>query len=481
MPELVPTIGLEIHAELSTATKMFCDCRNDPDEKHANENTCPICLGHPGALPTPNREAIERVIKVGLAIGAKINARAKFDRKNYFYPDLPKGYQISQYDEPIVLGGELAGVDITRIHLEEDVGRSQHVKDETLINFNRCSMPLMELVTEPCVASAEQAVAFARELQLLLRYLDASDADMEKGNMRIEANVSLHEEGTKEFGTKVEVKNINSFKAVYGAIEYELKRQAEVLEKGEKVIQETRGWDENKQETFSQRIKEDAHDYRYFPEPDIPPFETNIFGLEDLKAKLPEPPNAKRERLQKEFNLPEAQTELLVQDRNLAGFFENAVSELATMDTKETSTIDSETQGLLINYLTSDIKGLMNELGLSFEELKITPEHLAHLVSLIRSGVIGSRQAKDVLRLMAESGDDPETIIEREGLKTVSDEGEVLKIIKEVIAENESAVSDYKQGKDASIQFLLGKAMAKLKGRGNPVQLRELFIANIDR
>jgi aspartyl-tRNA(Asn)/glutamyl-tRNA(Gln) amidotransferase subunit B len=460
---------------------MFCDCRNDPDEKHANENTCPICLGHPGALPTPNREAIERVIKVGLAIGAKINARAKFDRKNYFYPDLPKGYQISQYDEPIVLGGELAGVDITRIHLEEDVGRSQHVKDETLINFNRCSMPLMELVTEPCVASAEQAVAFARELQLLLRYLDASDADMEKGNMRIEANVSLHEEGTKEFGTKVEVKNINSFKAVYGAIEYELKRQAEVLEKGEKVIQETRGWDENKQETFSQRIKEDAHDYRYFPEPDIPPFETNIFGLEDLKAKLPELPNAKRERLQKEFNLPEAQTELLVQDRNLAGFFENAVSELATMDTKETSTIDSETQGLLINYLTSDIKGLMNELGLSFEELKITPEHLAHLVSLIRSGVIGSRQAKDVLRLMAESGDDPETIIEREGLKTVSDEGEVLKIIKEVIAENESAVSDYKQGKDASIQFLLGKAMAKLKGRGNPVQLRELFIANIDR
>ncbi|MBS3903308.1 MAG: Asp-tRNA(Asn)/Glu-tRNA(Gln) amidotransferase subunit GatB [Anaplasmataceae bacterium] len=475
MEKFQPTIGLEIHAELKTNTKMFCDCRNDPDEKHANENTCPICLGHPGTLPTPNRQAIEHVIKVGLAIGGKIGERAKFDRKNYFYPDLPKGYQISQYDEPLVLGGKLVGVDITRIHLEEDVGRSQHAKGETLINFNRGGMPLMELVTEPCVRSANEAVNFARELQLLLRYLGVSDADMEKGNMRIEANVSLN------MGTKVELKNINSFRAVYDAIEYEIERQREVIEKGEKVIQETRGWDEGKQRTFSQRIKESAHDYRYFPEPDIPPFETKVFNLEKLKAELPELPAMKRERFQKEYQLPETQAELLIQDKALADFFEEAVSEFGTMDTKDTSTIDPEAQGLILNYLTSDLRGLMNEKEIEFHEIKITPEHLAHLVSLIRSGVIGSRQAKDVLRLMAESGEDPEEIIEREGLKTVSDEGEVLKIIKEVITENETAVIDFKNGKDASLQFLIGKAMGKLKGRGNPAQLCELFIANIAR
>lgn len=469
MEKLEPTMGLEIHAELKTATKMFCDCTNDPDERNPNVYTCPVCLGHPGALPTINKAAVEAVIKVGLAIGGKMNPITKFDRKNYFYPDLPKGYQISQYDQPLVEGGELCGIRITRIHLEEDVGRSQHADHGTLIDYNRSSIPLMELVTEPDFRSADQAVQFARELQLILRYLDVSNADMEKGNMRIEANISLN------MGTKVECKNINSFKAVHDAIEYETKRQREVIEKGEKVVQETRGWNEAKRMTVSQRLKEDAHDYRYFPEPDLPPFKTEIFHIDDLKRHLPELPSAKRERLKKEFGLSQDQAETLVFDREQSDFFENAVSELATYDEADTSTISKKSQDLLFNYLTSDLKGLANELKISFDEIKVTPESLAHLVDLIVDGKIGSRQAKDILRKMVEGGADPEQIMKDEGLETVSDSGELEKTIDEVIAENPKAVEDYKKGKAASLQFMLGKAMGKLRGRGAPDALRSLL------
>ena len=294
-----PTIGLEIHAELKTRTKMFCDSLNDPDEKHPNVNVCPVCLGHPGTLPAANKQAIEHVIKVGLALGGKINPVSKFDRKNYFYPDLPKGYQISQYDEPLVLGGDLLGVRIRRIHLEEDTGRLLHEsspsagsgRPASLVDFNRAGVPLMELVTEPDIKSANEAINFSKELQLIFRYLGVSEANMEKGELRVEANVSLNK------GTKVELKNINSFAAVRGAIAYELKRQSEVLESGGKVEQETRGWDDGKKKTVSQRTKEEAHDYRYFPEPDLPPFETNVFGIENLKISIPELPKEKRTRL----------------------------------------------------------------------------------------------------------------------------------------------------------------------------------------
>lgn len=462
-------MGLEVHAELKTATKMFCDCKNDPDERNPNVNTCPVCLGHPGALPTINRQAVEAVIKVGLAIGGKINPITKFDRKNYFYPDLPKGYQISQYDQPLVLGGSLLGINITRIHLEEDVGKSQHSHDGTVIDFNRSSIPLMELVTEPDFRSADQVVAFARELQLILRYLNVSNADMEKGNMRIEANISLN------MGTKVECKNINSFKAVHDAIEYETIRQREILEKGEKVIQETRGWNEVKKITVSQRLKEDAHDYRYFPEPDLPPFNTEVFGIDELKRQLPELPSAKRERLKKEFGLSEGQAEALVLDKELSNFFEEAVSELATYDEADTSKISKKSQDLLFNYLTTDLKGLGNELKIEFKDLKVTPERLAHLVDLIDEGKIGSRQAKDILRKMVEEDADPEQVMREEGLETISDNSELEKTIDEVIAENPNAVADYKKGKTASLQFMLGKTMAKLRGRGAPDILKELL------
>jgi aspartyl-tRNA(Asn)/glutamyl-tRNA(Gln) amidotransferase subunit B len=504
--EYSSTIGLEIHAELKTQTKMFCDCPNDPDEKHPNHNVCPVCLGHPGVLPTINKQAVEAVIKTGLALGGKINPITKFDRKNYFYPDLPKGYQISQYDQPIVLGGELQGVRLRRVHLEEDTGTLIHeswnmnhetqkkdpsfkfqapsskIQDSSLVDFNRAGVPLMELVTEPDITSAEQTVKFGKELQLILRYLGVSDADMEKGQMRIEANVSLGEiiNGKLEMGTKVEIKNINSFKAVGAAIAYEIERQKELLEKGEAVKHETRGWDDAKQKTFSQRSKEEAHDYRYFPEPDLPPFEpAESFDIEKLKASLPELPAQKLERFQKEFGLAEKQAALLIENKRLADFFEEAVSELEARDEMEGEKTTKSGQEILFNYLTSDLLGLMNEAGIGFNEIRVNPERLAHLVDLIADGKIMSRQAKDILRKMFETGEDPENILTQEGLHTVSDEAELLNAVREVLAENPAAIADYKKGKVQSLQFLIGKAMAKLRSRGNPEHLRQIFLKQL--
>jgi aspartyl-tRNA(Asn)/glutamyl-tRNA(Gln) amidotransferase subunit B len=482
-----PTIGLEIHAELKTRTKMFCDSLNDPDpstslgagEHHPNTNVCPVCLGHPGTLPTINRQAVEHVIKVGLALGGKINERTKFDRKNYFYPDLPKGYQISQYDEPLVVGGELLGKRIRRIHLEEDAGNLIHDnKISSLVDFNRAGVPLMEFVTEPDFTSAEEVVAFARELQLILRYLGVSDANMEKGQMRIEANVSLSQmaNGQWQMGTKTELKNINSFRFVAAAIAYELRRQEELLEKGQAVAQETRGWDETKQETFSQRSKEEAHDYRYFPEPDLPPFETKVFDIERLRLSLPEMPEAKRARFKEEFKganetfFNDKQIENLVCNQPLSEYFEQAVSELREFGNDNVVAIMA-----LNHYLTNDLMGLMNQGGATFKNLKVSPEHLAHLTSLIQNGKITSRQAKDILKKMFDTGLDPEEIVSQEGIGVTSDVGELEAVIKEVIVENHAAVADYKKGKTASMQFLIGKAMAKLKGRGRPDFIQDIF------
>ena len=496
MPNYIPTIGLEIHAELKTKTKMFCDSPNNPEENHPNVNVCPVCLGHPGTLPTINKEAVKSVIRVGVALGGEINPQTKFDRKNYFYPDLPKGYQISQYDQPLVLGGSLNGVTLTRIHLEEDTGRLLHSASSkaqsvnnsneerfaisakplaSYVDFNRAGVPLMELVTEPDIKSAEEAVNFARELQLILRYLDVSSADMEKGQMRVEVNISLGKwvKGVWKQGTKVEVKNLNSFGAVAGCVAYEIKRQAEVMKIG-KLSQETRGWDDAKKETVSQRSKEEAHDYRYFPEPDLPPFETASLGLEKLKDSIPELPAAKRERFKKEYDLEGAKLESLIIDQRLAEFFEEAVSELKTFNP------DANPQTLL-NYLSSDLVGLMKENEVNFDDIKIKPEALAHLAFLIDQGKILSRGAKDILRKMFESGVDPEDILNAEGLHIVSDQSELEKVVVEIIAENPAAVADFKKGKTASVQFLIGQAMKKLKGRGSPDALNALFEKNLTK
>ncbi len=522
------TIGLEIHAELKTATKMFCGCKNDPLEKTPNINICPICLAHPGTLPTLNKKAIEAVISVGYALGSEIPKHSHFDRKSYFYPDLPKGYQISQYKEPLVESGTLVGVKITRVHLEEDTARLTHTKDCTYVDYNRAGLPLMELVTEPVIHSTDKAIEFAKELQLILRYLGASDADMDKGQMRIEPNVSLREtadsrgtnaeergnvpktglENKPVLGTKVELKNINSFKAVKNAITYEIKRQEKILESGEKVIQETRGWNDTKSETFSQRVKEGADDYRYMPEPDLPSIQfvdgrasftfmgdlnSSIQGglasslqggspmdptanegidLKKIKQSISELPSQKRKRFIKEFGISEDQVEVLIGDRYLAGYFEEAVSELGTL-------VDGKAKKsafkLLTNYMTSDFLGIIKDRGVTFEDNKITPENFAELISLISKGDVLSRTAKDILSEMLETGADPETIIREKDLGQISNEGEVAETVGIVIKENKKAVEDYKGGKETAIKFLVGQVMAKLRGLGNPSLIEKLL------
>ncbi|NCO89693.1 Asp-tRNA(Asn)/Glu-tRNA(Gln) amidotransferase subunit GatB, partial [Candidatus Wolfebacteria bacterium] len=412
MTNYSPTIGLEIHIELKTKTKMFCGCLNDADEKHPNINVCPICLAHPGVLPVINKKAVESVLKLGLALNSKIPEISKFDRKNYFYPDLPKGYQISQYDKPLVVGGKLNGVKITRIHLEEDTGRLTHSHRQkssySLVDFNRAGIPLMELVTEPDIKSGEEAVKFAKELQLILRYLEISDADMEKGQMRVEVNISISDkrQGTsdKELGTKVEIKNLNSFRAVEESIDYEIKRQPEILDKGEEIKQETRGWDDIKKRTVSQRLKEESHDYRYFPEPDLPPLDLTKFNLEELKVSIPELPAQKRARFIKEYGLLANQTEILIEDRGLAQYFEESASELRTK-------LPIPDYQLLFNYFSSDTRGLMNEQKITVRELNITPENFADLIVLLSKGEISSRSAKDILKEMFLTGLDPRQII----------------------------------------------------------------------
>jgi len=474
-----PTIGLEIHVELRTKTKMFCGSPNDPNEKHPNINVCPVCMGYPGTLPVINKEAVKSVLRVGLAVGGKLADYTQWDRKNYFYPDLPKGYQISQSKYPLVTGGNLNDVKITRIHLEEDAGKLLHQKDCTLVDFNRAGVPLMELVTEPVITSSKQARIFAEELRLLLRYLNVSDANMERGQLRIEANISLgslpvRQAGSaSKLGTKVEVKNLNSFRAVEQAINYEIKRQTEVLEKGRKIKHETRGWDEDKQKTFSQRSKEEAHDYRYFPEPDLPPLKiSEVEDFQNLEATIPELPWQKRERLKNEYGIKNELVENLVNDLNLADFFERTISESRAED-KEIS--KNKIIELAVNYIVSDLAGIMREKFLDFTELNVTPENFADLIIMAAEDKISSRVAKDVLREMVETGAEPHAVVSEKGLEQTSDKGIIEVAAKKIIEENPNAVADYKAGKAASIQFLVGAVMKDTRGKANPEKAKEIL------
>lgn len=475
----VPTIGLEVHAELKTKTKMFCDSLNDPDEQRPNVNVCPICMGHPGTLPTLNMEAIRLVLKIGHAINGQIADFTEWDRKNYFYPDIPKGYQISQYKYPLVSGGQIRGVELTRIHLEEDTGTSQHDQgDYSLVNYNRAGVPLMELVTEPVIHSAREAADFARELQLLLRYLNASDANMEKGEMRVEANISIaptdagsvNADGTvnvEKLGTKVEVKNLNSFKAVERAIEFEIARMSDLLDegRGDEIVQETRGWDENKQKTFSQRRKETSDDYRYFPEPDLPKLkisEIPEFAPEKIRADLPELPWQRRERFS-QFGLNPDQVEIFITDNRFATIFDEILS--AVSDEKQIK--------LAANYITSDLIAL--EGG---EESNVSSVQIVELVKMIDDGDISSRGAKDILAILVKEGDadaSVKEIAEQNNLIQQSDEGALEEIVKKIVDSNPDAVAEYKGGKEASLQFLIGQGMRETKGAANPQVLAELF------
>ncbi len=470
------TIGLEIHAELKTQTKMFCDSKNDPFNAKPNEHVCPVCMGHPGTLPVINKKAVESVLRVGAAINAKLADFTEFDRKNYFYPDIPKGYQLSQYKYPLVSGGEVAGVKITRVHLEEDTASSGHDEgDYSLVDFNRAGVPLMELVTEPVIHSAEEVGNFGRELQLLLRTLGVSDANMEKGEMRLEVNVSVSP--TDKLGTKVEVKNIGSFKAAEKATEYEIKRHIEVLESGGKIEQETRGWDDNKGKTFSQRKKEDSHDYRYFPDPDLPKLkisEIPEFSLENLKKSLPELPWEKRERYTK-LGLKPTDVYIYVTIPEVGTFFEESAKALG--DKKESVLLAS-------NYISSDILGLIKKKHGEGKEAEITllpfnAKEFAKLITLIEKKTISSRGAKDTLAIMFEQGGDAEKIADKNGLIQKSDEGAIKKIAEEVIAENPQAVTEYKNGKQASLMFLVGQGMKKSKGSANPEVLKTMLLSLI--
>jgi len=471
MSKYKPTIGLEIHAELKTRTKMFCNSINDPEEKRPNVNVCPVCMGHPGTLPVINKEAVRHVLKVGHAIGGEIADFTEWDRKNYFYPDIPKGYQISQYKYPLVKGGSLASVDITRIHLEEDTASSQHDKSDkhSLVDFNRAGVPLMELVTEPVIHDSETARVFAKELQLLLRYLGAGDANLEKGEMRIEVNISVSD--SDQFGTKVEVKNLNSFRSVEKAIDYEIERQTKVLEDGGEVEQQTRGWDENKQETFAQRSKEGSADYRYFPDPDLPKMkisEMSEFDSKNLKKELPELPWEKRERY-KVIGLKDEDVESLVSDSWLSKVMDEVI---------EKSEEDVDIIKTSANYLLSDLVGLS---GGNFSSSQVSSDGLVIMSKMITDGDISSRGAKDMLKIMHEEGGDPKFIAEENNLLQKSDEGELTAIVEKIISDNPKAVQEYKEGKEASIQFLIGQGMKETKGSANPQVLKKLFVELLDK
>ncbi|MFA5184253.1 MAG: Asp-tRNA(Asn)/Glu-tRNA(Gln) amidotransferase subunit GatB [Patescibacteria group bacterium] len=491
-------IGLEIHAELKTKSKMFCACDNESEGKAPNTTVCPICLGHPGTLPVPNKQAIDWTILTGLALHCKINRISKFDRKNYFYPDLPKGYQISQYDQPLAYDGYLEVDDdkvlITRIHLEEDTGKSIHYKNQnyTLLDFNRAGTPLMELVTEPVIKDAEQAKKFCQSYQQILRYLRIASADMEKGEMRCEANISLQEKGAWEYqdgqilpkkkgcrlNAKVEVKNINSFRAVEKAINFEIKRQTELLDQGKKIAGETRGWDENRGETFSQRVKETSADYRYFPEPDIPPLKIDDNLLADLESRLPELPHIKKRRFIREYNFTPEVAETLASDRDLAAWTEAVISELdawieANGDEEERQ--ERKLAKHAANWITSELLKHLNADNKKITELRLTAENFAELICLIYQDKINSSAGQRILEKMYWEGGDPTDIMRDLGLEQMDNTAELETAVQKILEANPAQLEQYRQGKTNVFQFLVGQVMAATKGKANPKIVKEIL------
>ena len=472
-------IGIEVHCQLKTASKMFCACSTDYDGAPPNSHVCPVCLGLPGALPTINRRAVEHVLATGIAIGATTPDKTRWDRKNYFYPDLPKGYQISQYDLPLASAGKLAfetsegsvTIGITRAHLEEDTAKLIHATDTdgkrvSLVDFNRSGAPLMEIVTDPDVRSAEQARRYAEELQLLLRAIGASDADMERGQMRVEANVSLRPRGTEPFGTRVEVKNMNSFRSVERAIAFEIERQAAAIDAGETLTQDTRGWDENRGTTYVMRSKEDSHDYRYFPEPDLPPLHVEAAWLDELRARLPELPAARRARYSAEFGLSEYDAAVLVTEPRATELFDGARAADASLDPK---TLANWVTGAFLGLLRSDPDAAA----------RVNPAQLADLVGRVAAGDLSGTNAKEVFLAHAESGETVGSIVDARGFRQISDSGALTTIVDEVIAANPGAVADYKAGMPV-IGFFVGQVMKATRGQANAAMVQTAVRDRLD-
>lgn len=501
-------IGLEIHAELKTKSKMFCSCPlrqgdsaasdNGAEGKAPNTAVCPVCLGHPGTLPVPNRQAIEWTILLGLALRGKISRQSKFDRKNYFYPDLPKGYQISQYDLPLVKGGSLAvdgePIRITRVHLEEDTGKLTHPagKGYSLVDHNRAGTPLIEMVTEPVIRDAATAKKFCQAYQRNLRYLEISDADMEKGQMRCEANVSIQEKDKWEYkgdgvitpvggyklNPKVELKNINSFRAVEKAINFEVKRQIAAIEDGEKLIQETRGWNEGRGETVRQRVKETSADYRYFPEPDIPPLTITEEWLNKIKVNLMEMPAEKKARFMAQYDFCAVDAEILAGDRPLADYTEQVISELRAWIVATGDDWERQKRKLgktAANWLISELFKHLNAENKTIRDSIITPENFAEFIALVYQGRVNSSAAQRILAVMYEKGGDPTDIMAELGLEQIDDTAELEKEIKKIIEQNPKQAEQYRAGKENVLQYLVGQTMAATKGKANPKKAAEII------
>jgi aspartyl-tRNA(Asn)/glutamyl-tRNA(Gln) amidotransferase subunit B len=464
-------IGLEVHAQLQTITKIFCGCETKFGED-ANTRTCPVCIGMPGVLPVLNRKAVEYAVKTGLATHCTVNPNSRFARKNYFYPDLPKGYQISQYELPIcehghieiVVDGLVKRIGLTRIHLEEDAGKNLHQAESgaSLVDLNRAGTPLMEIVSEPDIRTPQEASEYLQKLRAILRYIEVSDADMEKGNFRCDANVSIRPVGAQEYGTRAEIKNVNSFKFVQKAIEYEIKRQAQILDEGGRVVQETRLFDSNKGVTFSMRSKEEAHDYRYFPEPDLVPIVVSKDMIEAIRQTIPELPDAKRERFVLTYGLPSYDADMLTQSRAMAEFYEDTVK------------LSGQPKAVS-NWIMGELMRLLNAENKEIEDSPIRPDRLAGMIKLIETGVISIKIAKTVFEEMYTSGKTAESIVKEQGLVQVSDVAVIETVIDDVIKANPGQLADYKSGKEKLFGFFVGQVMKASKGKANPDMVNQLL------
>ena len=476
--EYEPVIGLEVHAELRTKSKMFCGCAVvDSVSAPPNTAVCPVCTGMPGALPVVNQMAVEYGIRVALALGCTVNPVSIFARKNYFYPDLPKGYQISQYEEPLAVNGKLViqtsegekAIRVRRVHLEEDTGKLTHANGGSLVDLNRAGVPLLEIVSEPDMRSVEEARAYAESLREILRYLEVNSGDMEKGVIRFEANISVREKGTDVLNTRVEIKNLNSFRALERATAFEIERQSKILAADGEVEQETLGWNEAKETTYSQRSKEDAHDYRYFPEPDLPPLVVDGSWLERVRADLPELPRVRYERFFEQYGLTEYDARVLTAEKAIAEYFESAVSRKSKFQNRKLEDVNPKS---FANWMTGDLFGLMNQAGMTVADLKVRPEALAELVGLVVSGEINQSTGKAVLSEMFQSGKSAAEIVEARGLKQVSDAGFIAEIVEQVLSENPGEVASYKAGKETVANWLFGQVMRKAAGKANPQVVR---------
>ncbi len=477
--EYEAVIGLEVHAQLNTNTKIFCSCANEFGAK-PNANTCPVCQGHPGSLPVFNEKALDKAVKAGLALNGKIAKFSKFDRKNYFYPDLPKAYQISQFDMPIVEGGhvdicnkknEKKRLNITRIHLEEDAGKLIHPADKSnpnsFVDLNRCGTPLIEIVSEPEMHSSEDAYLYLTELKSVLRYIDVSDCNMEEGSLRVDVNVSIRPVGQEEFGTRAEVKNMNSFSGVAKAIDYEIKRQKEVLQSGEKVIQETRLYDANKEITGSMRGKENAHDYRYFPDPDLVPIIIDDEYINSIGKTIPELAKAKKERFVKNYKITEYDAATLCEEQDLANYYEDAVKSYPKQPKK------------IANWIQAEVKHTLNDQSISISEFKVKATHIGEIFKLIDENIISSKIAKEVFTFMIKSGKAPTEIVEEKGLRQVDDSGAIEKFVDDVLARSEKQVEQFKNGKTGVIGYFVGQVMQATKGKANPQMVNELLVKKL--